>query len=321
MPSTASRRRASSPSRRVRCASCQATSRAIASDSRATARSASSARRRSAVRLASWARAASSELRACVAAATLVVTARCSSASSTSARSRSVLRRACSARRSRTDSAAPSVTPVSSTTAEPSRATATQPAGNDAWMARQAARSGIQTARASRRRTPPVASRRTASINRPPPASATASRQRRVAASVIGTSPDSRSSTSKRPRSAARSVDLGGRDEVRPCPVGQDRLDGRSQTRIHGEVLIEPAAAGLARRPCDRATLLLRQMIRQRFRSTAQPRDRRRGRGRPIGRRGPFRFGRLQRHSARLRGSPGLSTLRSAARSSDARAV
>ena len=56
----ASRSRASSPSRRARWASCHATSRTIASDSRAAARSASSARRRSAARLASSARARSS---------------------------------------------------------------------------------------------------------------------------------------------------------------------------------------------------------------------------------------------------------------------
>ncbi len=89
--------------------------------------------------------------------------------------------------------------------------------------------------------------------------------------------------------------DLVRRDEVGPRPVGQDGLHGRAQTRIHGEILIQPAAAGLACRPRDRATLLLRQMIRQGFRSTAQPRDRRGGRGRPIGRRGAFRLGRLER--------------------------
>ena len=72
---------------------------------------------------------------------------------------------------------------VSSTTAEPSRGTAVQPGGIAAWTSRHAPRSGNQTVRSSRRRTPPVASRRTA-LGQPAAArGATASSQRRVAAS------------------------------------------------------------------------------------------------------------------------------------------
>ncbi len=94
--------------------------------------------------------------------------------------------------------------------------------------------------------------------------------------------------------------DLVGPDQVGPRAVGKDGLHGRPQTRIHGEVLIQPPAAGLAGRPCDRATLLFSQVVRQGLRSTAQPRDPCGSRGGPVGRRGPFRLRRLKRRPGRL---------------------
>ena len=178
-----------------------------------------------------------------------------------------------------------------------------EPAGRQSgWSARQAARSGTQTARASSRRTPPVASRRTASARRPPPA-ATTRVQPAARGGVRCRAGRRQPLLDEQPPAFAGKIahPLRGH-EVRPGPLGERRLD---RARRAGSTTRSSSRRRPPCLPCgtgDRPALLLVELRGQRI----DPRPRRCGGRRcgrqPVGRGGALRLGGLERTSSRSRG-------------------